>query len=313
MGFWFENGDARRFPRIEMPVQIYISPVKPIRDKDIFGLGIDYFPPSVEKKIQKTKLDLWHWIKHIQEQRDILEPVFIEVVDLIDTFGEVIKGVCIGKNPAANPNTLLTLRHLQNGFLGINTLREPAPKTFQYFDSMNQKFLIYAENLVQSLQKSTPTQFALNTNFQTEFDIDKTIANFEKPKFKQVPLAQSLYYLAQYINLHLEAYSHFLKDLQPVKMPKQWEKEHASVSACGIAIHVPKRFPLNSKVETNFYFSETDEVLKLKATIVRCNSLPKEQSECNALDFDFPTSSDQSLIQRQLEQFQITRCLAFGL
>lgn len=50
MVFWFENGDARRFPRIEMPVQIYISPVNPIRDKDIFGLGIDYFPPSVEKK-----------------------------------------------------------------------------------------------------------------------------------------------------------------------------------------------------------------------------------------------------------------------
>lgn len=313
MGFWFENGDARRFPRIDMPVQVSISPVKPIRDKEVFALGIDYFPPSIEKQIQKTKLDLWHWVKHIQEQREILEPVFLEVIDLIDTFGEVIKGASHGKNPAANPKEHLTLRHLQNGFLGIATLKQPAPKTFQYFDSMNKKFLVYAENLVKSLQKSTATNFALNTQFQTEYDIDKTIANFEKPKFKQVPLAQSLYYLAQYINIHLEAYNQFLKDLQPIKTPKQWQPEQASISACGMAIYVPKRYPLNTKVETNFYFSETDEVLRLKATVVRCSSVQKQQHECNALDFDFPTSSDQSLIQRQLEQFQITRCLALDI
>lgn len=313
MGFWFENGDARRFPRIDMPIQVYLSPIKPIRDKQIYALGIDYFPTSVEKKIQKTKLDLWHWVKLIQEQRDILEPVFLEVIDLVDTFGETIKGASFGKNPATNPKEQLTLRHFQNGFLGISTLKNPAPKTFQYFDAMNQKFLVYAENFVQTLQKSTATKFALNTQFQTEFDIDKTIANFEKPKFKQVPLAQALYYLAQYINLHLDAYSEFLKDLQPLKPPKQWTTEQASVSACGMSLQVPKRYPLNTKVETNFYFAETDEVLKLKATIVRCSSLPKNQTECNALDFDFPTSTDQSLIQRQLEQFQITRCLAFDI
>lgn len=313
MGFWFENGDARRFPRIEMQVQLQITPIKPIRDKQIYALGIDYFPPSTEKKIQKAKLNLWHWIKHIQEQKEILEPVFIEVVDLVDTFGEVLKGVCLGKNPIGNPEHDLLLQNLLNGFLGAQTLKEPAPKTHQYFDLMNQKFMIYAENLVQSLQKSTATHFAVNTQFQTEYDIDQTIANFEKPKFKQVPLAQALYYLANYINLHLEAYRNFLADLQPVKTPKQWQEATASISACGIAIQVPKRFPRNAKVSAQFYFNETEETLKLKATLVRSTSMQKQQIECNAFDFDFPTSSDQSLIQRQLEQYQITRCLDLAI
>lgn len=313
MGFWFENGDARRFPRIDMPVQVFITPTKPIRDKQVYAMGIDYFPPSVEKKIQKTKLDLWHWIKHIQEQKDILEPVFLEVVDLIDTFGEVIRGASIGKNPNTDSKGQLTLQQLINGFLGAQTLQDPAPKTFKYFDLMNQKYKVYANNFVESLTQSSPTHFALNLKFQTEYDIDKTISNFENAKFKQVPLAQALFYLAQYINLHLEIYTHFLKDLVPKRTPKQWGTESTSISACGMALKVPKRFPLNAKLETYFYFPETEEVLKLKATVVRNSSLPKEHIECNALDFDFPSNQDQRLIERQLERFQISRCLEFTL
>ncbi|WP_024852058.1 hypothetical protein [Hydrogenovibrio kuenenii] len=310
MGFWFEKGESRRFPRVEMPVQVHIMPSDPIRNDEIYALGINYFPPSVEKKIQKTKLDIWHSVKHIQEQKDILEPVFMEAVDLIDTFGEVIKNACRGKNPArSKPKDTITFQKLLNGFQKSSSLEEAAPRTFQHFDQMNQKFLVYSKNLVFSLQKSSATKFVSTMNFQTEFDIDKTIANFEKPKFKQVPLAQALFHLSQYLNFHLEAYTEYLKDLQIPRTAKKIAPRLMSISACGLAIKANKRYPMSSKVDLLFYFPETDETLKLSATVVRSVTLPSDDTECNALDYYFPTSRDLNIIQRQVELLQINRCL----
>ncbi|WP_024852056.1 PilZ domain-containing protein [Hydrogenovibrio kuenenii] len=313
MGFWFENGDSRRFQRVEMPIKTYIFPTQPIRDRDIFALGINYFPPSVVKKIQKTKVDLWHWVTHIQEQREILEPVFLEVIDLVDSFGEIVKQISVGKNELKNPQHREKLLHLQKGFLGIRTLKDPAPKTFQYFGLMDQKFSVYTENLIQSMAKSTPIKFEINSDFQTEFEIDKIIATFEDPKFEHIPLARALYYLATYIDLHLNAYYQLLKDLKPSKTPKSWDTYRVNISACGAAIYAPKRYALNSKVEVIFYFTETGEMLKLKASVVHTFTQPKEQTESNALDFDFPTGMDQAMIQRQIELYQIIRCMDFDL
>lgn len=309
MGFWFEKGESRRFPRVEIPVQIHITPSDPIRNQDIYALDVNYFPPSVEKKIQQTKLEIWHSVKHIQEQKDILEPVFIEAVDLIDTFGELIKNACCGKNPALDPEKAIVFQKLLSGFQKIFTLKEPAPKTFQYFEQMNEKFLVYAQNFVFSLKKSTGTKFVSTLKFQTEFDIDETIANFDKPRFKQVPLAQSLFYLSRYLNIHLEAYSEFLMDLQPTKTAKRIPTKTISLSACGMAIKANKSFPLGKKVDILFYFPETDELLKLTASIMRSITLTNEQTECNALDYYFPTGRDQNIIQRQVELFQIKRSL----
>lgn len=314
MDYWFEKGESRRFPRIDMPVQTHITPTNPIRDNEIFALGIDYFPPSVEKKIQKTKLEIWHWVKNIQEQKDILEPVFIETVDLIDSFGEVIKGASHGKNPEneEQPNPII-FQQLCTGFQKIFTLREPAPKTFQYFEQMNQKFLVFSQNLVYSLKKSTSSKFVSTMKFQTDFNIDKTIASFDKPKFKKVPLAQALFYLSQYLNIHLEAYLEYLQDLQPIKSARKAPLKDVNISACGLAIKANKRFTIGCKVDVFFYFPDTDEALKLKSTIVRSASLPKEETECTALDYYFPDGKDQNIIQRQIELRQLHRCPEIAL
>lgn len=309
MGYWFEKNESRRFPRIEMPVQIHITPTNPIRSKDIHALGIDYFPPSVEKKIQKTKLDLWHSVKHIQEQQDILEPVFFETIDLIDTFGEVVKDAQQGRNPElSDPKDPVILQKLFSGFQRFSSLQTPAPKTFYYFDQLNQKFLVYAQNLVYGLKKSTPGKFISTLAFQTDFEIDKTIANFSQPKFQQVPLAKALFYLSQYLNLHLAAYREFLQDLLPNKSAKKLPKLDINLSACGLAIRENKRIPLGCKVDVTLYFADTDETLKIKGSIVRSVTLAKQQTECNALDYYFPDGKDQNIIQRQIELMQLYRC-----
>lgn len=309
MGYWFEKGESRRFPRISMPIQVHITPITPIRSLDIYALGINYFPPSVEKKIQQTKLDVWHWVKRIQEQKDILDPVFIEAVDLIDNFGEVIKAAQQGRNPElSDPKDPVILQKLFTGFQKIFALQEPAPKTFYYFDQMNQKFLVYAQNLVFSLKKSSPGKFVSTMDFQTDFELDNTIANFSKPKFKQVPLAQALFYLARYLDLHINAYVEYLNDLQPLKTARKAPTKNVDISACGLAVKSNKRFPLGCKVNVLLYFADTNEALKLSSTIVRSATVHGEETECNAVDYYFPNGKDQNIIQRQIELQQLYRC-----
>lgn len=293
-----------------MPVQVFVMPVSPIRDKQIYALGYDYFSPTVTRKLQKAKNDLNYWIRLIQEQKDILEPVFQEAVDLTDTFGQLIRMVSTGTNPMKDVAERQNIQAMISGFLSIQTLRGPAPKTFEYFDMMNQKFIAYTQNFVESLSQSTQNQFKINPKIPTEFEIDKTLAIFQTPQFEQAPLAQSLYHLAKYIDLHIRIYLSFLKDLVPRKSsPTSWPKEKTSMSACGMALKVNKRIPIHTKLETLLYFSETKEVLKLKSTVVRNLSLFDEGVESNALNFDFPTDQDQRLIERQQELYQISRCL----
>lgn len=310
MSYWFDKGDARRFPRINMPVPLYLAATNPIRDHQIYAMGIDYFPPSVSKRIQFAKLNLIHWQNLIQEQKDILDPVFYEATDLVDHFREAIIGVSNGKMPLDSDNSLATFAQKARGFESFNNLQEHAPKTYNYFKLMNEKFIAYKNHFYLSMKKSSPTQFSIDPNLPGEFPIDKTIKSFAQPKFEQVPLAQSLLYLSRYIDYHCRAYIELLKDYAPRQNAKRWATSEVNISASGFAINLNKRFKATSKVDAFLYFEDTDEIVKLNATTVRTKSIADRGYETNAFDFNFPTHQDQSLIKRQLERYQIKRCMA---
>lgn len=313
MSYWFDKGDARRFPRIDMPIPLYITSAHPIRDKQIYAMDIDYFPTPVSKRLQQTKINLHHWRNLIQEQKDILDPVFLEAIDRVDYFREVIMGVSIGKLPLDKNDSLLDFQQKMKGFESFKTLKEQAPKTYNYFEMMNEKFAAYMHHFYACMQKSDPTKFVIDANLPGEFPADKTIKAFANPKFKQVPLAQSLFYLSCYIDYHCRAYIEMLKDYAPRQPARKWPITELNISASGFALSLNKRFKPTAKVDVYLYFEDTNETVKLNTTCIRNQSLPEQGIELNAFDFNFPTHQDQSLIKRQLERYQIKRCMDLPL
>ncbi len=49
MAFWFEKNEKRRFPRVNMPMQVFIRPCTPSQDKQIIAYAANYQPTSLLK------------------------------------------------------------------------------------------------------------------------------------------------------------------------------------------------------------------------------------------------------------------------
>lgn len=109
MAFWFEKDDMRRFRRLNLPVKAVIRPEEGIQDAHIFAYGIDYFPPTVQTRIQKSKKALWHWVHHIQDQQEVLEPFFKDFEQYIAFFWRLGESVGQWSVPQTQPETLDSL------------------------------------------------------------------------------------------------------------------------------------------------------------------------------------------------------------
>jgi len=57
MNQWFRKGNSRRFHRIDMPIKFFIVPSSPIKDREIYATGANYFPSSFHAKIAGQKLE----------------------------------------------------------------------------------------------------------------------------------------------------------------------------------------------------------------------------------------------------------------
>ncbi len=159
MATWFEKKELRRFRRIDMNLKLFVTPSDPINDLEIFALGIDYFPKTVSSKIAKNRSNLLSWIEHIQEQKEILEPVFHEVIGSAELLGESLKMLSEGRNPILDDQIAEKIHKNLKVIGSISSLEEHAPRTFNYFYEVERKLTHYFRLLLISLHKSSEKDF----------------------------------------------------------------------------------------------------------------------------------------------------------
>ncbi|WP_173290780.1 hypothetical protein [Thiosulfativibrio zosterae] len=309
MALWFQKGEYRRFRRINMPIRVFVTPVQPIKDQQIFALGIDYFPPTVQKKIQASHESLNYWVRHIQEQQEILAPVFGEVEDSVQYFGRCVEGLSVGRSPKSERLEWAEFNRYSKGVESILALKVTAPKTFQYFEQMNQKLKVYYHNLFNLFEGSTPTQLNLESELPDSMLVDEMMKRFESKSFAKIPLVQSLFHLHQLMGHYFSAYTELLKDVRLRQNPNAWEEIDVNLSACGLSLVLEKRFKPNTRCDAYFYFAEKGRMLSVRAVLIRANSSMSDYREHNSFNFEFPDIQDQRFIQLEIERYEIQSSL----
>lgn len=312
--FWFEKHEMRRFRRVDIPVKIYITPNEAIKDQHIFAYRIDYFPPSKQKKINNAKTEMHHWINLIQEQKDVLQPFFKDFEDYIEYFKKWVQALSEGRCPRMTKEDWLTFHAYAKGVQRIQTLETSAPKTFQYFNHLNQKLIAHFKHMAKCVEQSTSSQFVLPEPLSKSFAIDEMKRRFESSGAAKVPLIQSLYSLYLYMSYTFDAYGELLNDLSSNSPnPSSWPDAEVNLSAGGVSIKLDKRYKPNMRCNIDLYFPRNKRLLKFRSTLVRAFSVPEYQAECNAFNFDFPNGHDQHLIQMEIEQYEIRNSMSVAL
>ncbi|MGC9387057.1 MAG: hypothetical protein ACP5D0_08935 [Hydrogenovibrio sp.] len=308
MSYWFEKNGMRRFRRVDMPVGLSIVPRQPLRSSELQTYGIDYFPPSMEKRIQQAQKHLHYWINHIQEQKEVLIPVFANFERYGRYFGSWVASVSLqARSPRSDVATWLEFHAHAKGVQSLEELAEQAPKTFRYFDLLNVKLQSYFRHFGQCLDKSTASHFDLSEKRPRDFEVDalakKLAASVSKePK---VPLVQALYYLLVYMSYYFRAYDEMIQDLTPVSTPSRWTKREVNLSAGGLSLLVDKRYPANTRFDIGLFFPETQHLIDFEAALVRSTTMSRIYRESNAFNFNFPDGYYQKMVIYEIERYEI--------
>lgn len=307
MSYWFEKQELRRFRRIEMPVKILVTSADPIKDKEIFSLGIDYFPKTTLAKIKQDKQKLLYWVHHIQEQKEILEPVFKQVILAAELMGEAIKAITDGRNAFKDKQFASQLLRLTQGIASIATLEEPAPKTFQYFHEIEHKITHYFKLLSLALYKSTHQSFHSYKPHNDVFKIDEITRRFTQGKYQKIPLVQSIYYMNALVEDYCQVFNELNRDYYLREHPKEWQMANVSISAGGFAAYFHKRFLPGRPLTTYLYLGNSNRVMTVHTSFARHQSNMQELNELNAFYFDFPEHQDQHYLELQIERIQLEK------
>lgn len=313
MAYWFEKRELRRFRRIELPLKLFVTPSDPIKNAEIFALGIDYFPKTTEIKIQRHHQKLLYWVNHIQEQKEILEPVFLQVITACELLGEAVAYISQGKNPFNDRAFASKIVHNVKTIGFIATLEEPAPKTFQYFFEIEKKITHHFKLLAMSLHNSTNVKYQSYKPETTVFKIDDMTRRFTQGKFQKIPLVQSIYYMNALVDDYCNILHELNEDYYLRDHPEDWQLLNISLSAGGFSAYYHKRFLPGKPLKTYLYLDNANRVMNVSTSFARNQSNMPDLKELNAFYFDFPDPQDQRFLEMQIERLQLEKVTQYCL
>lgn len=313
MARWIQKGNARRFYRIDMPIKLFIVPQTSIQDAEIYATGADYIPPGVQAKIAQNKADTLHWVSQIQDQKIIVNRIFSEAIENIEFFGSSVEKISLGLNPRNNMEYWTKIKALQNGFNSAHDLKEAAPRTYQYFKLIEDKFLYFLNSMADCVSNSNPEALSVDRHIPYGFKIDEILEQFDQPKFEKIPLVQSLRFLGKLITSYTDIYRQITDDNSLRQFPEEWKTLTVNVSASGLAARLDKRFKQYDKLDVFFYFPETDAKLHFDASVVDIRTIDTTYKERIAVNFDFPDGKDQNQLQSEIQKYEIKECMDIDL
>lgn len=313
MNRWFLKGNARRFYRIDMPLNVFVIPKTSIQDAEIFATGADYFPPSVTREIEEITGKTHYWIDLIQEQKERIIPLFNEAISDIEFFGSCVERISLGLDPRNKMDYWTRINKIQKGFTVLSTIEKSAPKTFAYFKLIEEKYLFFLNSLITAIQNSTPDTFAADTNIPVGFKLDELLSRFANEKFDRIPLIQSLANLGRLITAYTNVYRHITDDNYLKLFPKQWPTYQVNVSASGIAMQLPKRYKQYDKLDIHIYIPSTDSVLHFDGMVVDIRTFDNIYKERVAINFEFPDGKNQNQLQNEIQKYEIKECFEIKL
>lgn len=296
-----------------MPVKLFIVPQTSIQDAEIYATGADYFPPGVLSKIEDYKTETLSWVDQIQDQKVIVSRIFNEAIDNIEFFGASVEKMSLGLNPRNNMDYWVRIKQMKQGFNTVHELENAAPRTFKYFQLIEDKFVYFSKSLIACITNSTEQELYIDQDIPVGFKIDEVLDQFNDEKFARIPLVQALKFLGKLINAYTDIYRQIVDDNTLRQFPELWKTQHINVSASGMAASLDKRFKQYDKLDVFFYFPEPDHKLHFEASVVDIRTIDATYKERIAVNFDFPDGDFQDQLQSEIQKFEIRECMSLTL
>lgn len=313
MNKWFRKGNARRFNRINMPLRYFIVPSSPIRDREIYATGAEYFPTIITDRLQAQKLATKTSVSKVQEQGALITEIFTDIISDIEFFGECCRKISRGESPKSDHRMWNKVSNRLKGFGSIEKIKTSSPKTYQYFAMIEEKYIIHLRSLTFSIQSSTPEEFKVQGHLPIGFEIDKIMTSFKQPKFSKIPLVQALVHLADFLEVYLDVYRNINDDNYLRQYPQEWPMKEANVSASGLAVFLPKRFELYMKLDVYLYLENNGKVLQFDGSVVDRREDNDKGLERVAVNFEFPDGDNQDALQQEIQKQEVKECMKFAL
>lgn len=308
---WFRKGNARRFHRVDMPIRYFIIPSSPLEEREIFATGANYFPNGTTKKLHDLKAATLSSLERIQDQKEVIGEIVTEIIQHVEFYGDCLRNISNGIHPKKDPNYWLQINSKKQGFVAINKIKESSPKTFTYFKMIEEKYLVFFERLLKSIQLSDKDNFEVDGHLPYGFKIDETMTLFSQPKFSRIPLVQTIVHVAEFLDGYLEVHRQINDDNYLQHFPKEWPLRKSNISASGLAVLMPKLFNVYSRVNVFLYFEEDDKHIFFEGVVVDIREIEDDYLERIAVNFEFPNGNDQNYIQQQIQKQEVKECMKY--
>lgn len=296
-----------------MSIRSFIVPSSPIRDREIYATGANYLPSVVIDKIKSQRLRVFNAVSKVQEQKELVNEITKQIVLALEVFGKCCEKISSGASPKLDLPLWRQVNIVSKGFASIKKLQSASPKTHQYLSLLEDKFIKHFYYLIYSIENSTPNQFQVKGHLPKGFAIDKLLKSFEDPKYEKIPLVQTILNLGVLMNTYLEVYELINEDNYARQFPEEWAIKSANVSASGIAIHLGKRFELYTKLDVLIYIESLNKILEFEGSVVDIRDNADQGTERVAINFEFPDSKNQTLLQQEIQKQEVKECMKFAL
>lgn len=301
--------DSRRFFRLDMPVYAHIMPRNRIPGCDFFATSTIYLTKQRQALAEAKLVEAKDWLAKVKEDTDLAGVVLKDIVKRVTFFNDVMQGVQAGRAPfkLEDYGRNLSLAKAENAHL--ETYKTSSPKSYAFFKGIENKIKTYLNEVHYLAQNSDSREIKYRQLlYATPTQADQNLAILKNTKFDGLALPQFIRSLTEYVNINLGSFLAFQQDSVLKRYPTQWELITVNLSEGGVRVEQSKALNPGEQVCVAFHTDSYSSVIGIKGSVVACDPVVKTARYCLRVNFDFPDRSQQMLIQKIMNQFEISQC-----
>lgn len=301
--------DSRRFFRLDMPVYAHIMPRNRIPGCDFFATSTIYLTKQRQALAEAKLVEAKDWLAKVKEDTDLAGVVLKDIVKRVTFFNDVMQGVQAGRAPfkLEDYGRNSSLAKAENAHL--ETYKASSPKSYAFFKGIENKIKTYLNEVHYLAQNSDSREIKYRQLlYATPTQADQNLAILKNTKFDGLALPQFIRSLTEYVNINLGSFLAFQQDSVLKRYPTQWELITVNLSEGGVRVEQSKALNPGEQVCVAFHTDSYSSVIGIKGSVVACDPVVKTTRYCLRVNFDFPDRSQQMLIQKIMNQFEISQC-----
>jgi predicted nucleic acid-binding protein len=305
---WFLKGNARRYYRMDLPIQCFLLPRNNKSFGEVYSNGIDYLNTAAENEISLLKRKVLNDLDSIREHKDIIAHVVNEVLERTDMLCTLVTDINQGASPKAKTSYWLNKAQLQSRFATFSKIKQSSPKTHVYLMQLEEKYLSRISSILETTEKSDANSLHAE-HLQFGFAIDSTLEHFRKPVFQKIPLLRLILGLGTLLEYIYFIYEEISRDHLVINSPEYWKTQEINISACGMSMKNIRLFELFQSVDIQIYIPAIDEKLRFEGRVVKSVYDKKTNTNLSAFSFIFPSGKEQYGLQSYIQLFEATNAM----